>query len=47
MAAGALRLGLGKYTAIVFVGKVIKCMTVVFLGYYGLGTILRAVGIGV
>ncbi len=47
MAAGALRIGLWKYTVIVLFGKIIKCMTVVFLGYYGLGTILRAVGIGV
>ncbi len=47
MAAGALRIGLWKYTFIVLVGKIIKCMTVVFLGYYGLGTILRAVGVGV
>ena len=47
MAAGALRIGLWKYTVIVFFGKVIKCMTVVFLGFYGLGTILHAFGIGV
>ena len=47
MAAGALRIGLWKYTFIVLFGKIIKCMTVVYLGYYGLGTILRAVGIGV
>jgi membrane protein YqaA with SNARE-associated domain len=47
MAAGALRIGLWKYTFIVLVGKIIKCMTVVFLGYYGLGTILRAVGINI
>jgi uncharacterized membrane protein YdjX (TVP38/TMEM64 family) len=47
MAAGALRLGLMKYTVIVLTGKIIKCMTVVYLGYYGLGTILRAFGIHV
>jgi len=45
MAAGALRIGLMKYTGIVLAGKLIKCMSVVYVGYYGLGTILRAVGI--
>ncbi|MCJ7605805.1 MAG: VTT domain-containing protein [Dehalococcoidales bacterium] len=47
LAAGALRFGLMKYTLIVLPGKIIKCMTVVYLGYYGLGSILRAVGINV
>jgi len=45
MAAGALRIGLMKYTGIVLAGKIIKCMSVVYVGYYGLGTILRTVGI--
>ncbi len=47
LAAGALRLGLRKYTVIVFAGKIIKCQTVVFLGYFGLKGILRAVGIDI
>ena len=47
LAAGVLRLGLRKYTLIVFAGKIIKCETVVFLGYFGLKGILRAVGIDI
>jgi membrane protein YqaA with SNARE-associated domain len=31
-ACGALRFGLKKYIAIVLVGKIIKCMTIVYLG---------------
>jgi membrane protein YqaA with SNARE-associated domain len=44
-ACGALRFGLGKYTAIVLTGKIIKCMTIVYAGYYGLKGIFRALGI--
>lgn len=47
LAAGALRFGIWKYTAIVFVGKIIKCMTVVYAGYYGLKGIFRAFGVDV
>lgn len=47
LAAGALRFGLMKYTVVVLAGKIIKCMTVVYLGYFGLGSILRAIGINI
>lgn len=47
LACGALRFGLKKYIFIVLTGKIIKCMTVVYAGYYGLQGILRAVGIDV
>lgn len=47
LAAGALRLGWGKFIFISLAGKIIKCMTVVYLGYYGLGSILRAIGLNV
>lgn len=45
LAAGALRLGWFKFIFISFAGKIIKCMTVVYLGYYGLKGILRAIGV--
>jgi membrane protein DedA with SNARE-associated domain len=44
-ACGALRFGLKKYTLIVTAGKLIKCMTVVYAGYYGLKGIFRAIGV--
>jgi membrane protein YqaA with SNARE-associated domain len=44
-ACGALRLGLKKYIPIVLIGKLIKCMTVVYAGYYGFKGIFRALGI--
>lgn len=47
LAAGALRFGIWKYTIIVFAGKIIKCMTVVYAGYYGLKGIFRAIGVDV
>lgn len=45
LAAGALRFGLRKYIVIVLAGKVIKCMTVVYAGYFGLKGIFRAFGV--
>jgi membrane protein YqaA with SNARE-associated domain len=45
LAAGALRFGLMKYTLIVLAGKLIKCMTVVYAGYWGLKGLFRAIGI--
>lgn len=45
LACGALRFGLKKYIFIVLAGKLIKCMTVVYAGYYGLKGIFRAIGI--
>jgi membrane protein DedA with SNARE-associated domain len=47
LAAGALRFGIWKYSIIVLAGKIIKCMTVVYAGYYGLKSIFRAVGIDI
>ncbi|HTY82121.1 MAG TPA: VTT domain-containing protein [Dehalococcoidales bacterium] len=47
LAAGALRFGLKKYTVIVLAGKLIKCMTIVYAGYYGLKGLLHAIGIEV
>jgi len=45
LAAGALRFGLMKYILIVLAGKLIKCMTVVYAGYWGLKGLFRAIGI--
>jgi membrane protein YqaA with SNARE-associated domain len=45
LAAGALRFGLKKYIFIVLAGKIIKCMTVVYAGYWGLKGLFRAIGI--
>jgi membrane protein YqaA with SNARE-associated domain len=45
LAAGALRFGLKRYILIVLAGKLIKCMTVVYAGYWGLKGIFRAIGI--
>ena len=46
-ACGALHFGLKKYTFIVFIGKIIKCMTVVYAGYFGLKGIFHAIGINI
>ena len=45
LAAGALRFGLKKYILIVLAGKLIKCMLVVYAGYWGIKGIFRAIGI--
>jgi membrane protein YqaA with SNARE-associated domain len=45
LAAGALRFGLRKYIFIVLAGKIIKCSTVVYAGYFGLKGLFRAIGI--
>jgi membrane protein YqaA with SNARE-associated domain len=44
-ACGALRFGLRKYIFIVVFGKTIKCMTVVYAGYFGLKGLFHAIGI--
>lgn len=44
-AAGALHLGLKKFVPVVLVGKIIKCMTVVYAGYFGIQGIFHALGI--
>jgi membrane protein DedA with SNARE-associated domain len=45
LCAGALRFGVKKYTAIVLAGKIIKCMTIVYAGHWGIKGIFRAIGI--
>ncbi len=44
-ACGALRFGLRKYIFIVLIGKIIKCMTVVYAGYFGLKGLFHAIGV--
>jgi membrane protein YqaA with SNARE-associated domain len=45
LAAGALRYGIKKYFLICFVGKIIKGMTVVYAGFFGLKPLFNALGI--
>ena len=45
LACGALRFGLKKYIPIVLAGKIIKGLTVVYAGYFGLQGIFHAIGI--
>ncbi|HJX12096.1 MAG TPA: VTT domain-containing protein [Dehalococcoidales bacterium] len=45
LAAGALRFGLKKYVPIVFAGKFVKSITVVYAGYFGIKGLFRAIGI--
>ncbi len=47
LAAGALRFGVKRYIFIVLAGKLIKCATVVYAGYFGLKGIFRAIGIDI
>jgi membrane protein YqaA with SNARE-associated domain len=44
-ACGALRFGLRKYIFIVLLGKMIKSMTTVYAGYYGIKGLFRMIGI--
>jgi len=45
LAAGAMRFSLKKYIIICIVGKTIKGITVAAAGYWGLGGLLRALGV--
>ena len=47
LAAGATKFGIRKYFLICLAGKTIKGMTVVYVGYWGLGSILRWLGMPV
>ena len=47
LTAGALRFGIKRYFLICLAGKTIKGMTVVYVGYWGLGSILRSLGMPV
>jgi membrane protein DedA with SNARE-associated domain len=46
-ASGALRMGLKKFIPVVIIGKLIKCMTVVYFGYFGLKGIFHIFGVNV
>ncbi|MBA7716291.1 hypothetical protein ES703_125361 [subsurface metagenome] len=43
--AGATRFGIRKYLLICLAGKTIKGISVAAAGYWGLGSILRALGV--
>ena len=45
IAAGAMRFKLNKYILICIVGKTIMGITVAAAGYWGLGALLRALGV--
>jgi len=45
LAAGALRFGVRKYFLVCWAGKTIKGISVAAAGYWGLGAILRALGV--
>jgi membrane protein DedA with SNARE-associated domain len=45
--AGAMHFGLTRFFLLCWAGKTIKGLGVAYLGYYGLGSILRWAGIGV
>ena len=47
LAAGATKFGIKKYFIICFVGKTIKGMTVVYVGFWGIGSLLRWLGMPV
>jgi membrane protein DedA with SNARE-associated domain len=47
LACGILRFGLKRYIPIVMAGKIIKCMTVVYAGYFGLKGLFHNMGIGI
>ncbi len=46
-ACGALRFGLKKFLLIVVIGKIIKCMSVVYAAYFGLKSLFRALGMDI
>jgi hypothetical protein len=38
-------MGLKKFIPVIIVGKIIKCLTVVYAGYFGLKGLFHALGI--
>jgi membrane protein DedA with SNARE-associated domain len=46
-ACGALKFDLKKFLVIVVIGKLIKSMTIVYLAYFGLKSLLHAIGIDI
>jgi membrane protein YqaA with SNARE-associated domain len=47
LVAGATKFGIRRYFIICFIGKTIKGMTVVYVGFWGLGSLLRWLGMPV
>ena len=47
LAAGVLHFELRKFLLVCWAGKMIKCITVASLGYWGLGSLLRMFGVSV
>jgi len=47
LAAGALRFGIKRYFLICFAGKTIKCIAIAYCGYFGLGALLRWLGVSI
>ncbi len=45
LAAGSVRMGLMRFFLVSWAGKTIKGLTVAFAGYYGLGYLLRWIGV--
>jgi membrane protein YqaA with SNARE-associated domain len=45
LACGALQFGLRKYVLIVLAGKIVKSMTVVYAGYFGLKSLFHFIGV--
>ncbi|MFH1002943.1 MAG: hypothetical protein V1780_02230, partial [Chloroflexota bacterium] len=45
LAAGACRFGIRKYFIICWIGKTIKATTVATAGYWGLGSLLKVLGL--
>jgi hypothetical protein len=45
--AGVVRFGLIKFFLLCWAGKTIKGMAIAYVGYFGLGSLLRWIGIGV
>jgi membrane protein DedA with SNARE-associated domain len=46
-ACGALCMDLKKFVPVLVAGKIIKCQTVVYAGYFGLKGLLRAFGVDI
>jgi uncharacterized membrane protein YdjX (TVP38/TMEM64 family) len=45
LACGALRFGLRRYILIVFAGKLVKSITIVYAGYFGIKGLLHLIGL--
>jgi membrane protein DedA with SNARE-associated domain len=47
LAIGASRYQLWKFFTMCWAGNTVKSITIAYLGYFGLGSILRAIGIDI